>query len=84
MHQLAQRVGLIEAIDQQVEVLRVHLPYHESDHMLGIAYNLLCGGRVCRILSSGGRMRCISMPWARSGFRIRPPLAISAAALTRP
>jgi Transposase DDE domain group 1 len=27
-----------------VAVLKVHLPYHESDHVLGIAYNLLCGG----------------------------------------
>jgi Transposase DDE domain group 1 len=44
MHQLAQHVGLPAAIDQQVAVLKVHLPYHESDHVLGIAYNLLCGG----------------------------------------
>lgn len=44
MHQLAQHVGLVEAIDQRVEVLKVHLPYHESDHVLGIAYNVLCGG----------------------------------------
>lgn len=44
MHRLAQHVGLIEAIDQGVEVLKVHLPYHESDHVLGIAYNVLCGG----------------------------------------
>ena len=22
----------------------MHLPYHESDHVLGIAYNVLCGG----------------------------------------
>jgi hypothetical protein len=44
MHQLAQRVGLVEAIDQHVEVFKAHLPYHESDHVLGIAYNILCGG----------------------------------------
>ncbi len=44
MHQLAQHVGLVAAIDRQVEVLKVHLPYHESDHVLGIAYNVLCGG----------------------------------------
>jgi DDE family transposase len=44
MHRLAQHVGLVEAIDQGVEVLKVHLPYHESDHVLGIAYNVLCGG----------------------------------------
>ena len=44
MHRLAQHVGLVAAIDRQVEVLKVHLPYHESDHVLGIAYNVLCGG----------------------------------------
>jgi hypothetical protein len=44
MHRLAQHVGLVEAIDRQVEVLKVHLPYHESDHVLGVAYNVLCGG----------------------------------------
>ncbi len=24
--------------------MKVHLPYHESDHVLGLAYNVLCGG----------------------------------------
>jgi hypothetical protein len=44
MHRLARHTGLVEAIDRHVEVLKVHLPYHESDHVLGIAYNVLCGG----------------------------------------
>jgi Transposase DDE domain group 1 len=44
MHRLARHTGLIEEIDRRVEVLKVHLPYHESDHVLGIAYNILCGG----------------------------------------
>jgi hypothetical protein len=44
MHMLARRVGLIRAIDEAVEVLKVHLPYHESDHVLNIAYNILTGG----------------------------------------
>jgi hypothetical protein len=44
MQRLAQHTGLVDAIDQHVEVLKVHLPYHESDHVLGIAYNVLCGG----------------------------------------
>ena len=44
MHRLARHTGLVEAIDRYVEVLKVHLPYHESDHVLGIAYNVLCGG----------------------------------------
>jgi hypothetical protein len=44
MHRLAEQTGLVDAINRHVEVLKVHLPYHESDHVLGIAYNVLCGG----------------------------------------
>ena len=44
MQLVAQSTGLVTAIDRQVQVLKVHLPYHESDHVLGIAYNVLCGG----------------------------------------
>ena len=44
MHRLAKHVGLVEELDQRVEVLKEHLPYHESDHVLGIAFNVLCGG----------------------------------------
>src|SRR5213592_5123425 len=45
MHLLAQRTGLTAAIDESLRLLQVHQPYHESDHVLNIAYNLLCGGR---------------------------------------
>jgi hypothetical protein len=44
IHLLARRVGLIEAIDAHVKVLKRHLPYHESDHVLSLAYNVLAGG----------------------------------------
>lgn len=44
MHLLARHTGLIESIDSRVEVLKRHLPYHESDHVLNIAYNALSGG----------------------------------------
>jgi hypothetical protein len=44
-HVLAGRTGLIEAIDRGVKLLKRHLPYHESDHILNIAYNILTGGR---------------------------------------
>jgi hypothetical protein len=44
IHRLAQHTGLVTAIDRHVTTLKVHLPYHESDHVLGIAYNSLCGG----------------------------------------
>lgn len=44
VHLLAHRCGLIEALDRNVRVLKVHLPYHESDHVLSFAYNILTGG----------------------------------------
>jgi len=44
MHLVARRTGLIETIDRRLHLLKVHLPYHESDHVLNIAYNLLAGG----------------------------------------
>jgi Transposase DDE domain group 1 len=44
MHLLARQIGLIDAIDQRLSLLKVHLPYHESDHVLNIAYNALCNG----------------------------------------
>lgn len=44
MHSLARRVGLIDMIDRDLEVLKVHKPYHESDHVLNIAYSALAGG----------------------------------------
>jgi hypothetical protein len=44
MHLLARRTGLVEAIDRDVHLLKRHLPYFESDHVLNIAYNILAGG----------------------------------------
>ena len=44
IHALARRVGLIDAIDDRLHLLRFHFPYHESDHVLTFAYNALCDG----------------------------------------
>ena len=44
VHQLAREVGLVEAIDRRVHLLKIHRPYHESDHVLNLAYNALCDG----------------------------------------
>ena len=41
---LAQQLGLTEAIDQRLHLLKFHLPYHESDHVMNFAINALCGG----------------------------------------
>jgi Transposase DDE domain group 1 len=44
MLKLAKQVGLVEAIDRRVQLLKVHCPYHESDHVLNLALNALCEG----------------------------------------
>jgi hypothetical protein len=44
IHLLARRIGLIDDIDRNLHLLKVHLPYHESDHVLNFAYNALCHG----------------------------------------
>jgi hypothetical protein len=43
-HMLARRTGLVEALDANLHLLKRHLPYHESDHVLNLAYNILAGG----------------------------------------
>ena len=44
IHTLVQGLGLAAAIDRHLHVLQLHLPYHESDHVLALAYNALCDG----------------------------------------
>src|SRR5262245_7703531 len=46
MHQLAVRVGLIDALDTRLPILKCRRPYSEADHVMNIAYNVLCGGHV--------------------------------------
>ena len=44
IHTLARRIGLVKEIDKHLHLLKRHLPYHESDHVLNLAYNVLAGG----------------------------------------
>jgi len=45
IHLMVQRLGLVADIDQHLQLLKVHLPYHESDHVLNLTYNILAGGQ---------------------------------------
>ena len=42
---LVKHSGLAEAIDSALHLLKIHKPYHESDHVLNVTYNSLCGGK---------------------------------------
>jgi len=46
VHQLVHHVGLAKALDTRLPILAVRRPYSESDHVLNIAYNVICGGHV--------------------------------------
>ena len=43
--QIVNSTGLAAEIDRSVKLLKAHRPYHESDHVLNLAYNALCGGQ---------------------------------------
>ena len=44
IHTMVQNIGLDKAINQ-LDLLKFNVPYHESDHVLNIAYNVLLGGK---------------------------------------
>lgn len=44
IHLMNKKLGIDDEIDKVVKLLKRHLPYHESDHVLNIAYNVIAGG----------------------------------------
>ena len=44
--ELARDVGLTSKLDDELGVLKRPHPYTDADHVLNIAFNILCGGRV--------------------------------------
>jgi hypothetical protein len=80
MHLMAQRLGLVEDIDEHLHLLKVHLPYHESDHVLIFAYNILAGGQRLEDMEllrqdeaylNGLGARCIPDPTTEGDFTRR-------------
>ncbi len=45
IHMLVTKLKLPDLINQRVSVLKRHLPYFESDHILSLCYSVLCGGK---------------------------------------
>lgn len=45
MHTLVTKLKLPETLNERVSVLKRHLPYFESDHILSLCYHVLCGGK---------------------------------------
>lgn len=84
MHLLVRRAGPIDALDRDLHLLKVHLPYHESDHVLNIAYNILCGGDCLQDLETLRNDEAYLDALGASGCRTPRPPATSAGGSTRP
>ncbi len=52
VHALVRRLGVPQAIDERLHLLKRHQPYHESDHVLSLAYSVLTGGTCLQDLDS--------------------------------
>jgi hypothetical protein len=52
MRSVVRCLGLAELIDEKVELLKKHRPYHESDHILSLVYSMICGEKTLDGLSS--------------------------------
>jgi len=44
VQRMVKQLRLDRIINQNVRVFKIHNPYYESDHVLNIAYNILCQG----------------------------------------
>lgn len=43
MRSVVQSLGLQKLIDDRLTLLKRHRPFHESDHVLSLAYSMMCG-----------------------------------------
>ena len=77
MHLLVQRLGLVEDMNRSLHLLKVHLPYHESDHVLNLTYNLLAGGQRLEDIELRRQDEVFLNGLAPSGFPIRRRREIS-------
>jgi hypothetical protein len=45
IHTMCKKIGLVKRIDTNLGLLKRHLPYFDSDHILNLAFNILVGGQ---------------------------------------
>ena len=72
IHRLVKAVSLDDAINRRVRLFKLNLPYHESDHVLNIAYNVLAGGTCLEHLELLRNNEVYLDALARGGFPIPP------------
>ena len=74
IHKVALGLAAPQAIDERLHFFKVHKPYHESDHVLNIAYNPCCGARPSTTSAALDRNFLDALGAAASPTRPRPGL----------
>ncbi len=86
IHLMVNKLGLREEIDSRLHLLKKHLPYHESDHVLNLTYNALLEGVRLEDIESGS-CRTMMKPsltvWVPSAFPTRQRAVTLRAALLK-
>jgi len=76
------RLGLVEAINEQLRLSKFHLPYHESGHVLNLAQDVLTGGTrledIGRLRRDVGYMNALGTGLVRTRARQATSAAASA------
>ena len=83
IHLLAHMVDLAHALDTQLPILKLRRPYSEADHILNIAYNLMCAGCVLDDIEVRRNDAAFLDAVARARSPIRRPRATSVGASAR-
>ena len=75
---------MIHDIDHNLHLFKRHLPYHESDHVLNIAFNILAGGKRIEHLELRRNDEVYLNALGTEPSPIPPPRGTSAAASPSP
>jgi hypothetical protein len=78
--QLVATLGLRDTIDERLRLFKRHLPYHESDHVLNMTYNLMTAGPASRPGASAPDLNYLDAAGAR---RILDPTTAGTSASLR-
>ena len=65
-----------QEIDGRLQLLKRHLPYHESDHVLNLAYNALLDGQRLEDIELAVMTKLSWTVWERNVFLILRPVEI--------
>jgi len=83
IHLMVNKLGLREEIDSRLHLLKKHLPYHESDHVLNLTYNALLEGVRLEDIELRRNVKPSLTVWVPSAFPTRQRAVTLRAALLR-